>query len=392
MDSIFSSHLESLEECASAPFVVGEKALISFVLDAEHVQIKGDMDDWGDGLPMQKTGELWWVIVDINPQEAFSYKFLVGEEWYCDPNNPYISFGPEAENSCIPSASKGGIVAIRDVESPQLGDKRTLYVYVPPAARLGQACPLLYAQDGFNVFSNPRAPFGHWGMDTALDTLIEGQQIPPVIVVAIDARARMHEYSWASFEYEVEIIPKLEQYTDFVMNTIHPLITSRWSCSDDVGILGGSLGGSSAFWMAWHHSHFFSRVAAFSGSFWMSQPTMMELIEETMKKPTIRMYLDAGDTSSEGVVEWEADNLNFVADLHNALCANGYASASPICQSIDEACFVWDEDASIPKENLCMVVGQGHRHSEEDWSKRLGWALRFLYEDLEKSSQAGIQQ
>ena len=97
MDSIFSSHLESLEECASAPFVVGDKALISFVLDAEHVQLKGDMDEWGDGLPMQKTGEIWWVIVDINPQESFSYKFLVGEEWYCDPNNPYISFGPEAK-------------------------------------------------------------------------------------------------------------------------------------------------------------------------------------------------------------------------------------------------------------------------------------------------------
>ena len=124
----------------------------------------------------------------------------------------------------------------------------------------------------------------------------------------------------------------------------------------------------------------------------MSQPTMMELIEETVENPAIRMYVDAGDTSSEGVVEWEADNLNFVAELHNTLCAKGYKSASPICQSIEDVCFVWDEEASIPKENLCMVVGQGHRHSEEDWAKRLGWALRFLYEDLEKSSQAGIQQ
>ena len=124
----------------------------------------------------------------------------------------------------------------------------------------------------------------------------------------------------------------------------------------------------------------------------MNQPTMMELIEEAVENPTMRMYLDAGDTTSEGVVEWEADNLNFVAELHNALCSNGYSSASPICQSIDDACFVWDEEASIPKENLCMVVGQGHRHSEEDWAKRLEWALQFLYEDLEYSVQARIQQ
>ena len=283
-------------------------------------------------------------------------------------------------------------MAIRDVESPQLGDKRTLYVYVPPAARLGQTCPILYAQDGFNVFSNPRAPFGHWALDTTLDELVENKKIPSLIVVAIDARARMHEYSWASFEYEVEIVPKLEQYTNFVIQTIHPLILDRWNCSEDVGVLGGSLGGSSAFWMTWHYPHFFSRVASFSGSFWINNPTMMEMVDDMVERPNIRIYLDAGDTSSEGVVEWEADNLNFVAELHNTLCVKGYRSASPIFQSIEDACFVWNEDAPIPKEDLCMVVGQGHRHSEEDWAKRLGWALRFLYEDLGKSSQAGIQQ
>ena len=391
MDSLFSSHLESLEECASAPFVVGDKAIITFALDVEHVQLKGDMDDWGDGLPMQNKGGIWWVIVDIESQESFSYKFLVGEEWYCDPNNPYVSFGPEAENSCIPGILKGGIVAIRDVESPQFGDKRTLYVYVPPTARHGRPCPVLYAQDGFNVFSNPRAPFGHWAMESTLDKLIGTQKIPPVIVVGIETRTRMNEYSWASFEYDVEIIPKLEQYADFVMNTIHPLIIDRWNCLENVGILGGSLGGSSAFWMAWHHPLFFSRVAAFSGSFWMEHPTMMEIVEDTVEKPNIRMYLDAGDTSSEGIVEWDADNLNFVAKLHNTLCTYGYSSASPISRSMDDVLLLWDEEMPIPTERLCMVVGKGHRHSEEDWAKRLGWALQFLYEDLESSTQAKIK-
>ena len=45
-------------------------------------------------------------------------------------------------------------------------------------------------------------------MDTALDTRIEDQQIPPVVWLPL--ASNMHEYSWASFEYEVEIIPKLE--------------------------------------------------------------------------------------------------------------------------------------------------------------------------------------
>ena len=392
MDSIFSAYLESLEECASTPFVVGDKALITFELNAQQVQLKGDMDEWGEGLPMNKEGDFWWIIVEIDSQKSFCYKFLAGEEWYCDPNNPYIAFGPEAENSCIPGVSKGGVVAIRDVYSPQLDDKRTLYVYVPPSARRGEACPVMYAQDGFNVFSNPRAPFGHWGMDTTLDDLIDQEHIPPVIVVAVDVRARVHEYSWAPFEYDVEVIPKLSQYTEFVMETIHPLIAQKWSCTRDIGILGGSLGGSSAFWMAWHHPEFFSRVAAFSGSFWMSNPSMMEIVKNTKDIPNIRIYLDAGDTSAEGVVEWEADNLNFVAALHNVLCARGYPSAAPTSASIEDALFAWDAEASVPKDPVCMIVGQGHRHCEEDWARRLGWALRFLYQELEKSTQARIQQ
>ncbi|MAA77761.1 MAG: hypothetical protein CL916_00760 [Deltaproteobacteria bacterium] len=392
MDSIFSTHLESLKECASTPFVVGDKALITFVLDAQQVQFKSDLDDWGEGLSMNKEGNIWWLLVDIDSQQSFSYKFLVGEDWYCDPHNPYISFGPEAENSCIPGACQGGIVAVRDVYSPQLNNSRTLYVYVPPAARNGTPCPIMYAQDGFNVFSNPRAPFGHWGMDTTLDDLIEKQQIPPIIVVAVGARARGHEYSWSSFEYDVEVIPKLEQYTDFIMDTIHPLILERWCCTKDIGVLGGSLGGSSAFWMAWHHRDFFSRVASFSGSFWMENPSMMEIVENTIEIPNIRIYLDAGDTNSEGIIEWEADNLKFVADLHNTLCSCGYNSSAPIAKSIEDSVFVWDEEAPIPKERVCMVVGKGHRHREEDWAKRMRWALRFLYEDLEKSMSARIQQ
>ena len=42
---------------------------------------------------------------------------------------------------------------------------------------------------------------------------------------------------------------------------------------------------------------------------------------------------------------------------------------------------LWDEDVSIPKK-ICAWVGQGHRHSEEDWAKAVGLGT-FLYEDLE---------
>lgn len=393
MNTTFSAYLESLGECASTPLVVGTQALITFSFDAEQVQLKGDMDAWKEGISMHRRKNLWWAIVDIDPTVSFSYKFLVDDEWYCDPHNPYISFGPEAENSCIPAPSKGGVVPIRDVYSPQLENHRTIYVYVPSAARQGSSCPVLYAQDGYNVFSNPMAPFGHWSMDDTLDALISEGLVPPILVVAIESCNRMNEYSWASFVHDVEVVPMLEAYAGFLMNTIEPIITNRWRCTDDRGILGGSLGGSSAFWMAWRFPHFFSRVASFSGSFWMEHPSMMELVEQSKTKPNLRMYLDAGDTSGEGEMKWEADNLSVVSQLHDMLCECGYLSASPTDISLHKGSLrEWSENSMIPMENVCMVVGRGHRHREEDWAKRLRWALQFLYDDLERSMSIRIQE
>ena len=393
MNTTFSTYLESLEECASTPLVVGAQVLITCVFDAEHVQLKGDMDAWKEGISMHRKKNIWWAIVDIDPTVSFSYKFLVDEQWYCDPHNPYISFGPEAENSCIPAPKKGGIVPIRDVYSPQLNNNRTIYVYVPSTAREGCSCPVLYAQDGYNVFSNPMAPFGHWAMDDTLDTLIAAGQIPPILVVAIESCNRMNEYSWSSFVHEVEVLPMLEGYTSFLMDTLDPIITQRWHCTSDRGVLGGSLGGSSAFWMGWTYPHFFSRTAAFSGSFWMDAPSMMELVDLSQSMPNLRMYLDAGDTCGEGEMKWEADNLNFVAELHGVLCRYGYQSASPEQISLEEGLLrEWDDEAKIPTEDICMVVGRGHRHREEDWAKRLGWALRFLYDDVERSMSTRIQE
>jgi len=383
MNAVFSKFLDRKEQKSAFPLISDDEILISFSIQAECVILKGDFDAWTDGIEMEGGDGFWWAVLPFDAESGLAYKFLVGDDWYCDPHNPYISFGPEAYNSCIPRRGKGGIIHLQALYSPELENERDIFVYVPHDHLDTPSLPILYAQDGYNLFSNPQAPFGNWALDQTLDILIEKGLLPPLLVVAIDTPDRMNEYSWSAFPHEPPVVPRLEQYAIFMRETLHPLITEKWRCSTDVAILGGSLGGSSALWLAWHHADFFSRVAAFSGSFWMEDPSMMEIIASTQNQPDIKIYLDSGDSDREGTVRFDADNLNFVDCVHDALCAQGWNSASPVGIDLDsDRLQQWDEEQEIPSEKVCMIVGKGHQHREEDWAKRVGWALRFLYTDL----------
>jgi len=383
MNSQFSKCIQQQEERLGVPLIVGKEVLISLRMEAQSVVLKGDFDAWAEGLSMQGEDGFWWAVLPFDASRGLSYKFLIDETWHCDPQNQYISFGPEAFNSCIPAHGKGAIVHLEDVYAPQLDNSRSVFVYVPRYGEDSSPRHILYAQDGFNVFSNPQAPFGHWALNETLDHLIAKGEIPPIIVVGIDTPDRMNEYSWSSFAHGCEIVPKIDGYAEFIKKKLHPMITKRWASTQDVGVMGASLGGSSALWLAWHHDTFFSRVASFSGSFWMDNPSLMERIAETKKKPNLRIYLDSGDCDGAGVARFDADNLNFVDAVHHALCEQGWHSASP--SHIDwegNEMHNWEPRSTVPTEELCMVVGRGHQHREEDWALRVRWALRFLYADL----------
>ena len=115
----------------------------------------------------------------------------------------------------------------------------------------------------------------------------------------------------------------------------------------------------------------------------MKDPAMEEIVRSASIYPKVRIYLDAGDTNSEGVRHIFADNLKYVDALHAVLCSSGYVSSSPKHVDLEqENLIAWDEERIVPSFDLCMIVGVGHQHREEDWAKRVGWALRFLYADV----------
>ena len=55
---------------------------------------------------------------------------------------------------------------------PQLGRTRRVWLYLPPGyATSGRRYPVLYLQDGQNVFDAATSFAGEWGVDESLDSL-----------------------------------------------------------------------------------------------------------------------------------------------------------------------------------------------------------------------------
>ena len=149
-----------------------------------------------------------------------------------------------------------------------------------------------------------------------------------------------------------------------------------------------------ALWLGWKHDDLISRVASFSGSFWMESPCIWEQIANGRKANLKRIYLDSGDSDGEGHRSYQADNLCYGDRTHSALASKGFSTQSPVQDvpfnhPIEELSFLyWSENMQPPESELCFLVGEGQAHNEAAWKERLGVALRFLFSSFPEEEKA----
>jgi enterochelin esterase-like enzyme len=126
-----------------------------------------------------------------------------------------------------------------------------------------QPYPVLLLNDGQDV---PALQL----FDT-LEALYARKILSPIIVVAIHAGNRMQEYGTAGqLDYQKRG-KKAKAYTQFILKELIPDLHLRYRLSihhEDWVIAGFSLGGLSAFDIAWKQPTTFGKVGVFSGSLW----------------------------------------------------------------------------------------------------------------------------
>jgi predicted alpha/beta superfamily hydrolase len=193
---------------------------------------------------------------------------------------------------------------------PQLGGRtRRVWLYLPPGyvASPHQRYPVLYLQDGQNVFDEATAFAGEWGVDETLNELARKAKGPAgCIVVAIDngGARRLDEYSpWPNAEYKQG--GEGGQYASFLALTLKPYIDAHYRTRPDAAhtaIAGSSMGGLIAFYAGLQYPQVFGRVGVFSPAFWFAKDSLLRYEQRQPAPLASRFYFVAGPAESETMV------------------------------------------------------------------------------------------
>ncbi|HEY6222960.1 MAG TPA: alpha/beta hydrolase-fold protein [Gemmatimonadales bacterium] len=247
-------------------------------------------------------------------------------------------------------AQRGDLHLIPDVPSPELGNSHTLIVSTPAGYRSGERrYPVLYMQDGQNLF-DPRTSFaGDWGLSTALGWASR-RGIEPIVVGIYNAgRARFDEYS--PFAEPGSGGGAGDRYLAFLCGTVKPLVDSGFRTLTDraaTGIAGSSLGGLISLYAFFRLQSVFGFAGALSPSLWFGNEAIFDVVARS-PRPAGRIYLDIGVREGER-------HVMLARTMRDLLIARGFE----------------------PRRTLRYVEDKNGAHREADWGRRFRKALPFL--------------
>lgn len=253
-----------------------------------------------------------------------------------------------------------GTLKIRTgVYSPELQNSRDILVWLPDSYPSTQYhYPVIYMQDGQNLFDAHTSYAGEWHVDETLQQL--GHEGMEAIVVGIpNTKDRIHEYN--PFQESHFGKGRGEHYLAFLVNTLKPMIDRDFRTlpqREHTGIFGSSMGGLISMYAYFHYPKIFGRVGSMSPAFWFNGGAIFRYVEQAPYSPG-RIYVDIG--SSEGKMSHHETSatrryMKYVGRIEEILRHKGYR----------------------PGEDLLYVEEEGGQHNEAAWSRRLPAALRFL--------------
>lgn len=339
----------------------------------DDIYVAGNFNGWDPGnadyILQPQGGEVYEITINPNPG-ALEFKFTRGS-WQTVEGNANGGFlpnrtlnyggGPQTvELQILSWEGQGGSTAADNVSilsedfyMPQLDRNRRIWIYLPPDYDTsGKNYPVLYMQDGQNVFDAATSFAGEWEVDESLNQLFE-EGDEGVIVVAIDngGAARIDEYSpWVNPSYGGG---EGDAYVDFIVETLKPYIDENYRTlpgREHTGIMGSSLGGLISMYAAVEHQDVFSKAGIFSASFWFADECYTH-VAAAGKQAGMRFYLIAG--ALEGSGGGQVADMNA---MYNTLLAAGFS-----------------------EEEVLATAHADGQHSEWYWAREFPAAYEWLF-------------
>lgn len=254
---------------------------------------------------------------------------------------------------------------LRAVHSPQLGNRRTITIHLPPGYTHEREHPLLLVHDGQLA--------GELKLAEALARHHAAGGPTPVTVAIPASPDRVNEYGTVGQLNVDGLGTRAAEFQAFITDTVLPLVRRRYQVSRrpaQTAVAGVSLGGLSAFDLAWRRPDLFGVAGIFSGSFWwrtsdasvaaqQASRIAHQRVRDTADKPALRLWLQAGtrdedeDRDGNGVI----DAIQDTTELVDELVAKGFTRG----------------------RDVVYVETDGGLHHPSTWARELPGFLRWAF-------------
>lgn len=185
---------------------------------------------------------------------------------------------------------------------------------------------------------NDGQDMGQFRIRDIVDSLYRKGLIKPLLVVGIHAGDRMKEYGVAEYPDFMKRGEKAAYYDAFINNELYPYAKKKATVRKfrSVVIAGCSMGGLSAFDIAWNRADKVDKVGVFSGSFWWRDKDdkaadysdeknriILTKLNASRKKPGLKYWFyagdkeEAGDRDKDGIIDVVDDTKDLIELIKN---------------------------------------------------------------------------
>jgi predicted alpha/beta superfamily hydrolase len=229
---------------------------------------------------------------------------------------------------------------------------RDLLALLPPSFGGGGSYPVLYAQDGQNLFDAATSHTGEWRVDESMAELA-GEGLEALVVgIPNHGEARASEYCpWPQEPYVSEC--RAGEYLDFLLGSVKPLVDGSFpTLAGETGILGSSLGALLSLYAFFARPGTFRFAGALSVALWGGE----EAFGFFRQAPFVdgRIWIDVGDREAPEDPDVNAWYVERFERMRGLLESKGYGG-----------------------DRLRATLVPGGVHRESAWAERFPDAMRF---------------
>lgn len=236
---------------------------------------------------------------------------------------------------------------------PQLNTTRKIWIYLPPDYQTSnKKYPVIYMQDGQNLFDDFTSFSGEWNVDETLNQIFSetGQS---AIVIGIDngGASRLSEYSpWNNEKYQTKGIGDL--YLEFLTKTLKSYVDKTYRTQKQASknlVMGSSMGGLISLYAASKYPTIFGKAGIFSPAFWFVSKDLKNYLHRNQNNlKNSKFYFVAGKNEDE--------------------------TMAPEIETVNELLL----KKSVPEKNIVVKIDEDGTHSEDYWRRELKQALIWL--------------